>query len=828
MFPDGGRFGVHLGRDLMAVTAGRSGSALVGRAAETAALTRLWGAALEGRGGTVLLRGEAGIGKSELARQVAITARAAGAMCLWGAGAEEGGAPAYWVWRQVLRTLVHRLDPRAVAEGVGADSAVLSALVPDLCPPGRPASEFALQEAVCGVLARCAERTPVIVVLDDLHVADPPTVRLATAVARGVRHARVLVVATVRPAEADIDAALGTAVEALAAAADTLELGGLTADEVAELVVGVGGPPPSPGLIERILARTDGNPLFVREVAQLLAVEPARADEQWPVPVSIRHALRRRLARVESDVERALVEVGAVIGREFDLATVRAVSGHHWEQLALALDRAATAQLLEPAAPPGHRVRFRHALVRDTVYDDIPLARRARRHAALAEVLAAQLDEADPTRSAVLAHHQLRAVPLVDVDTAAASAERAGREAARAAVHETAAIQFEAAVRVLDQRVPADLLRRCELLLQLGEARTRGGDPAGGRRALGQAAVLARRLGDDEAFARAALHSADRLDFNDVDQPVVPLLREAADRLAGTDSPTRARVLARLAVATYHADPEAAVRTSEAAVTVARRAGDPAALGHVLSGWIYAVWGRHDPPTVLAVADEIVAIGRASADPGTADPETEVEGRLWRVVFLLETGAVGAAEREVHAVARLAERLRQPLHRLLASSRAATLSTLQGRFADALAQAREARQIGRRGGEPDADAVFWAQVFSIWWLEPDAVDESDLAEMERIVRHLTAGSPVSHAPGLILVCRDAGGATRRGRVTPRSAGRASTRSPRTWCGRGTCACSPRHASPSTTPSSPRSSPRPCSPRPSGSRSRPAPWPAPAP
>jgi hypothetical protein len=80
------------------------------------------------------------------------------------------------------------------------------------------------------------------------------------------------------------------------------------------------------------------------------------------------------------------------------------------------------------------------------------------------------------------------------------------------------------------------------------------------------------------------------------------------------------------------------------------------------------------------------------------------------------------------------------------------LSTVQGRFADAAAQARDAWEIGTRGGEPDADAVFWGQVFSIWWLDPSAVDETDLAVMERIVRRLTAGSPVSHAPGLILFC----------------------------------------------------------------------------
>ena len=145
----------------------------------------------------------------------------------------------------------------------------------------------------------------------------------------------------------------------------------------------------------------------------------------------------------------------------------------------------------------------------------------------------------------------------------------------------------------------------------------------------------------------------------------------------------------------YHGDRDEAIRLSQAAVAAARRVGEPAALGGALSGWIYAVWGLHDPAVVLPVAEEIVELGRALGEPAT-----ELEGRLWRTIFLLETGAVPAAEREVHTVGRLADRTREPLHRLLARSRAATLATVQGRFAEAAEAAREAWISGPAAASP--------------------------------------------------------------------------------------------------------------------------------
>src|SRR3954447_21579068 len=175
---------------VMAVAADPGEVELVGRAGESAALVTAWNAAAAGRGRAVLVFGEAGIGKSELAAGLAAAVRAGGATCLWGGAAGGGGAPAYWPWRQVLRALVRERGPACL----GPEMAVLEPLVGQAAA----SSPFALQEAVCEVLVRAAADAPVLVVLDDLHVADPASVRLARFVARGVRDAAVLLVATVR------------------------------------------------------------------------------------------------------------------------------------------------------------------------------------------------------------------------------------------------------------------------------------------------------------------------------------------------------------------------------------------------------------------------------------------------------------------------------------------------------------------------------------------------------------------------------------------------------------------------------------------------------
>lgn len=721
---------------------------LVGRDAELSVLRDALADARAGRGGLVLVSGAAGMGKTALLAAFADEAAKSDAVVLWGSGWESGGAPAYWPWTQALRRLVHRSGPEAVA----ADAGRLAHLLPELgapasASPGSSAgARFALFDAVAGALLRAAAAQPLVVVLDDLHVAGGPAALLLQFLAREARWSPILLVAAYRPVEATWDAGVAAVVDALGGTAVALPLPGLDAEGTAELVRrGTRSAPPA-GLVAAVRARTAGNPLFVTEVARLLAGGVADPGA-WSVPAGIRQAIRARVERLRPPAPDVLA-AAAVLGREFELPLLAALTGVPAADLLEPLETAAAAELV--AAEESGRYRFAHDLIRDTLHEDLAPHERARGHAAATRLLARR-DDDDRRHLATLAHHALAALPLLDGAVVAGYAERAAAHAARMADHDRAAELYTGALAALDHADPADAAdHRGRLLVALGDALIRAGGPQRAHAVLDDAAELARRRGDAVVLARAALVRAERLEFNDVDTAGVALLEEAAAAVAGSGGALEARVLARLAVAGYHtrADGDG---LADRAVTVARASGDEGALAQALSARLHARWGSEPAETVRPVADEIVTLAERGGDR-----ERAVEGRLWRLVTQLEQGELGLAEREVHAIERHADALRQPLHRLMAVSRRSTLAFLRGRMADALELARRAREIGERGHEPDADAVYWGQAFAVGRFVE--LPGEDAARAERIVRDLVARSTFSlpHAAGLVMLCLDGG------------------------------------------------------------------------
>jgi hypothetical protein len=206
-------------------------------------------------------------------------------------------------------------------------------------------------------------------------------------------------------------------------------------------------------------------------------------------------------------------------------------------------------------------------------------------------------------------------------------------------------------------------------------------------------------------------------------------------------------VLARWAVTGYHARSDQRGDLADRAITVARAAGDPEALAQALSARLYVRWGTEPAEVIRPVADEIVALAERACDR-----ERAIDGRLWWLIAMLEQGELTEAERELHAVDRDAEALRQPLHRLLAASRHSTLAVLRGQPDEALARAKAPREIGHRGREPDADAVYWGQAFVVW--QENGLTDEDRDTVEAILRPLIAASPMfaGHAVGLVLLC----------------------------------------------------------------------------
>jgi len=728
--------------------------AFVGRSGELTALSAALRQAATGDARLALVAGEPGIGKTELARAFARAAGNDGAVVLWGSAWEDGGAPPYWPWVQVLRSYGRQAGPEALAEAAGPQAAVLGQLLPELgtAPaPAGPASgaRFALFEAVCAVLDRASRSAPLAVILDDLHAAGRPSALLLR-FAAAAPLSRVLLLATYRTAEAAMDPDVSDVITTLESVSPPLTLAGLSPDDIRLMLPGADA-----DLLAVVQRRGEGNPLFVSQVARLLG-QGAASVEEMPVPAGIRQAVRRQVARLghtaTGDGRPSAGEVlatAAALGPGIDPALVADVLGAVPGPVAGLCDRATEIGLLGPGQDLGEVYRFRHALIRETLYAELTPQSRAQAHGRIAEVL-----EKRPGRShAELAYHFLRAVPASA--EAAARAVRhsrlAGQEALDALAYEEAAGHFRHALDVQRRAARATPASRCELLLSLAEALTKAGPDPGTARVIDEAVRLARHAGEPRLLAGAALLNAQHLDFNAPAETTTALLREAAAALGAADHALRARILARLAITLAAAPAEArdaaerAVRDAREAVTRDREGNAAAAaLASALTARHYVLWGTQDPADALAAADEIVAAARRAGQP-----ETELDGRVLRLTHLLELGDGPGAQRVLPELGRMADALRQPAARLTALSRRSTLAALTGDFAPAAALARQAFQTGQAAGLPDAGSVYWGQLFAIWLHA--GLPEDDERWMERELRDLVARSylSVAHAAALV-------------------------------------------------------------------------------
>ena len=566
----------------------------VGREPELRELLGAVAAAVEdGRGFTALIGGEPGIGKTRLAGECAARLRADGVAVAWAACRQDGGAPPYWPWAQLLGRLGY--------PGV-------------LAAPARAEPEFArflLFEAVADVLRAAS---PVVLVLDDLHWADQPSLRLLDALGAHVGAAPVIVLGTYRDTEPG-------AVESVAAltAERRIVLRGLPVDELGPALSEDVGESISPAVVTALHRRTGGNPFFAAEVVRMLRAEGALhfPPRDGAVPGGVRAVLDRRLDQLPDGAETglravAVLDPGSTTG--VDAVLLAAVAGVAPAELAERLAPAVAARLLLAEAG---RYRLPHALVADTVITRIPAGEHLELHrrAAATLDLRARAGAGDPADAAT---QQLAVARLsgdaADAGAAAARAAAAARTAMEGTAYEDAVGWLEAAIAVLpDAATEPD---RGELWCALGEAALAAGDPDRSRRAFRAAAEHARRRDRVDLLAAAALGrtggaSGFEVDLADPDR--VGLLEEALGALSPADSAVRCAVTARLSVAlAFTGADERRADVAGAAVAMARRLDDPRTLAVALAAWCDAVAG----PDHVAV--RLGAAGRSSGAPAAS------------------------------------------------------------------------------------------------------------------------------------------------------------------------------------------------------------------
>ena len=319
------------------------------------------------------------------------------------------------------------------------------------------AARFQLNQAVAGLLRRLADTRPLLIVVDDLHWADVPSLSLLAFLAAELKDTRLAVVGTYRDVEALAGQPLADTLGALARehVVERVPLGGLDRAGVARLIGRIVGGRPAEPLVEAVADRCGGNPFFITELLRLLQSErglagpDAAAAARREVPVGVRDVLRRRLARLPAQTG-TLLMVAAVAGRGFGLDLVEAVTGLEDEAALDAAEAAVLAGLVLEDDRAAGRYRFAHALVRETIYEDISRARRARLHARVVDALVATRGP-EPEPAAEMAYHCWQAAPVIGAGRALPHLLRAGEQAVAQLAYEAADEQFARALQLAGQ-----------------------------------------------------------------------------------------------------------------------------------------------------------------------------------------------------------------------------------------------------------------------------------------------------------------------------------------------------------------------------------------
>jgi class 3 adenylate cyclase len=502
----------------------------VGREAERAELRRLMEQAIAGHGSIVLIRGEPGVGKTRLAQELVLEARARGMVDRTGRCYEMEGAPPYIPFIEALQQAIRLTPADALRLALGENAGEVAKILPelrriydDIPPPFElpPEQErMYLFNSMREFVERASSIVPLLLVVDDLHWADDATLLLFQHVAQHQDKMRMLTIATYRDIELDVARPLARTLEWLLrqGAVHRIALKPLPEAGVEAMLQALTGQPPPSALVQAIYAETEGNPFFVEEVFQHLSERGRLLDAEghWrpdlkvselDVPEGVRLVISRRLERVSEDCRTALTDA-AVVGRDFGFELLQKLSDLDADALLDAIDEAERANLIVAAddvpVVAGDRAlearfRFAHELIRQTLISGLSLPRRQRLHLRVADTMEQVYGKGAEAYAADMAHHLYQAGTGADAAKTAHYLVLAGDRAIEGAAFPEALRNYDIAFSL---QPAGDLGARADLFYKRGLARRtldRWDDALADWR---EAASAYERLGNTEAAAR--------------------------------------------------------------------------------------------------------------------------------------------------------------------------------------------------------------------------------------------------------------------------------------------------------------------------------------
>ncbi|MEY2458176.1 MAG: hypothetical protein QOG30_6, partial [Acidimicrobiaceae bacterium] len=717
-------------RPLPVALSGLTETAFVGRDLELAQLDDVWQQTRQHGRRVALIAGEPGIGKTTLAVKVAADAWKQGAVVLFGRCDEESIVP-FQPFVEAVTQYLESTPPEILRRQLGDQAGDLALLVPgvtrrlpELADSGRHTSDtdrYRLLEAVCALFEAVAAEAPLLLVLDDLHWADRPTLQLLTHVIRNVTTVPLLVLGTYRDTDLVRTHPMAEALVELRRA-DLVErvlLRGLDADDVIQMVSGGLNPIPDDITLGTALwQETEGNPLFLREILRHLeesGMIARRDDGRWlatrrvqqlGIPEGVKEVIGRRLSRL-SEAANIALRTGSVLGRELRLDVLEDVTELGTDALLDALDEATAAGVIAESRHGIGRWSFTHALVRDSLYEELSLTRRVRMHQRVGEALERLAPTTAGPHLAELGFHFAQAAVAGGATKAVDYLRRAGEHATTMAGHEEAARHYATALEVADD-AGLDRATRSDLLRAQAEAEMTAG-AVGPARATLERAISLIGAEDPERLARAALGfggTGVRLWWADIgshNPRLIALLESALEALPLDDSVLRARVLGSLAQELHWkpGEQERRASLSAEAVAMARRLGDPTTLGLVLMARMLAVWSPQTLEDDVQRAAEVRAIGEAIDNPRMA-----VSATLLQAMKALDRGDLIQATRFIEQSHEGFAKMRDPVGVFTMTGMRAGHATAEGRFAEAADLFRESFEAGQAAAEPNAFTIY--------------------------------------------------------------------------------------------------------------------------
>lgn len=692
----------------------------VGRRLELAELESALSAAQDGGGGFILIAGEPGIGKTTLCSSFSESARRRGARVFWGRTWEWGGAPPFWPWVQVLRNFAGNAADDSQLR-LGALEALAGEPSSDAGFVERGAStRFALFDVVTKRLQAAAQAGPVVVILEDLHAADVPTVLLLRFVVEQLRDAAVLVLGTWRTVESSPSAELASLMTDVSRIAKTIDLRGLATADIAEFMQKAVPDHPAATAAE-LHDRTGGNPLLVASLLQ----GGVLADSSEALPTRARAAVERRIARLNPDV-RSVLSAASVIGREMAVLLLAKVCERRLDEI-LEQVRTLVAECIfvERREAPG-RYGFCHGLFREVVYGALAPTERLKLHRAAGFALEELYGADREAHLSELARHFLAVSP--DPERGVEYALGAGDRAMYSLAFEDAVAHYGRAIAALDS-TSLSAGRLGTLWAKSADALASAGTTTSAHDAYRRAHRIALDTANASLEVQVAIGFARVVGFGRSDDESIRWLEHALD--AANDPATRIRLLAALIDRTWML-PNSIHRVealSRDVLDLARALGDPRLHAQALASTLVMIWVPPAFAQCCERADELLAIAER-----VGDPELQLQAYRWRFTTCMIAGAISEAKRALDVYERLAEQLDRPQLRFNVILRRAMFAGMEARFEDVLAFVPPARDAARRAGDLQGDFLTLGMLLQVHRARDDRTAmEETFDQLEHVI-----------------------------------------------------------------------------------------------